>query len=224
MEFKIFDLGLVDFKYAWNFQKEIFIGVKSGSLKSAIILCRHYPVITLGRLAKNEHILASLEVLKAKGIPVYSIERAGDVTYHGPGQLIVYPILNLAYFKKDIHWFLRQLEKIIIDFLADFGIKALTYEGKTGVWIAQQKIASIGIAIKNWITFHGLSINIKRNDLAGFRMIKPCGMDIEMASLETLLKRNIIIDELKDTFINQFQESFLIRREINDESALAAIK
>ena len=103
MLIEIFDLGLIDFSRAWSFQKEIFNRVKSGQLKSALILCSHYPVITLGRTANRKNILASEQTLKSKGIPLYEIERGGDVTYHGPGQLSVYPIFNLNYFKRDIH-------------------------------------------------------------------------------------------------------------------------
>jgi len=224
MEFKVFDLGLTDFKYAWDFQKETFNQVKAGILPSALILCQHKPVITLGRLAKNEHILASFDEIKAKGIEVYAIERGGDVTYHGLGQLTAYPIFNLSYFKKDIRWFLRQMEIVIVDFLADFKIEGAIYEGKTGVWIGQQKIASIGIAVRNWITFHGLSINIKQNDLDNFKLIRPCGMDIEMVSLESVLEKNVDIEGAKQNLVNKFESIFSRGRKINDQSTIVAIR
>ena len=210
MQFKVFDLGLIDFQKAWQIQKEVFTGVKIGLLNSAIILCQHHPVITLGRLAKRDNILLSQRELSVKGIRSYEIERGGDVTYHGPGQLTAYPIFNLNYFKKDIHLFLRQLEKVVIDFLSDFGINGLRHNGLTGVWVGKQKIASIGIAIKNWIAFHGLSINIKKDDLDNFRLIRPCGLDIEMTSLETILDRNVEINELKENLINKFTDIFLM--------------
>ena len=197
MEFEIFDLGLVDFKKSWNLQKEIFLKVKNGFLKSGLILCQHYPVITLGRSSNKKNILFPEEELKTRGIQIYEIGRGGDVTYHGPGQMIAYPIFNLNFFKKDIHFFLRYLEEIVIDLLGDFGINAQRRIGLTGVWVEQKKIASIGIAIRNWITFHGLSINIKKEDLANFRFIRPCGMDIEMTSLETVLERDIEIADIK---------------------------
>jgi len=189
MDFRVFDLGLVDFQKAWQFQKEIFTKVKIGKFDSGIILCRHYPVITLGRLANRDNILASEQELSSKGIQVHKIERGGDITYHGPGQLTIYPIINLNYFKKDIHWFLGQLEEVVIDFLSDFGIKGERHNGLTGIWVDKKKIASIGIAIRNWITFHGLSINIKKDDLSNFRLIRPCGMDIEMTSIESVLNK-----------------------------------
>lgn len=210
MEFKIFDLGLIDFQKAWQFQKEIFQKVRNNYFTVALVLCQHYPVITVGRLGKKENIKTSLNELKNRSIHIYEIERGGDITYHGPGQLIAYPIFNLNYLKKDIHLFLRKLEEVVIDFLSDFGIKGLRHSGLTGVWIDKQKIASIGIAIKNWITFHGVSINIKKEDLVNFQLIKPCGMDIEMTSLETILKKDIGIDEIKKNFICKFKNTFLI--------------
>lgn len=212
MEFKIFDLGSIDFQKAWDFQKEIFQKVKNNYFKAALILCQHYPVITVGRLGKKENIKTLLNELKNRSIHIYEIERGGDVTYHGPGQLIAYPIFNLNYLRKDIHLFLRQLEEVVIDFLSDFGIKGLRHSGLTGVWIDKQKIASIGIAIKNWITFHGVSVNIKKEDLVNFQLIKPCGMDIEMTSLETILEKDIGIDEIKKNFICKFKNTFLIPR------------
>ncbi|MFH0913257.1 MAG: lipoyl(octanoyl) transferase LipB [Candidatus Omnitrophota bacterium] len=210
MEFEILDLGLVDFKKAWFFQKEVLKAVRHGYLPAALIICRHYPVITLGRSARKESILVSMDELKQKRIHFHEIERGGDVTYHGPGQLIVYPIFNLAYLKKDIHLFLRQLEETVMGFFLGFGISASQRPGLTGVWMGRKKIASIGIAIKNWVTFHGISINIKRNDLDNFCFIKPCGMEIEMTSLETILDKDIAIDQIKENLVNSFQNTFFM--------------
>jgi lipoate-protein ligase B len=208
MVFKIFDLGLADFQKALDFQKETHSAIKNNGLSSALILCRHYPVITLGRAANKKNILVSKIELEKRGIAVYEIERGGDVTYHGPGQLMAYPVFNLNYLKKDIHWFLRQLEETVITYLPDLGIKGERQPGLTGVWVDGKKISSIGIAIRNWITFHGLSINIKNGDLANFRLIRPCGMDIEMVTLETLLGRNIEIESVKENLIHKFREIF----------------
>jgi len=210
MDFRIFDLGLVDFKKALQFQKEIFQEIKNNYFNGALILCQHYPVITMGRQASAENIRVSSCELRKRRIPVYEIERGGDVTYHGPGQLTIYPIFNLAYLEKDIHLFLRQLEGLVIDFLSDFGIKGLRYKGLTGVWIDKNKVASIGIAIRNWITFHGMSINIKRDDLHNFSLIRPCGMDIEMTSIETVLAKNMEIEPMKEIFTRKFKDTFLM--------------
>lgn len=203
-------MGLVDFKKAWQFQRKIFLDVRNNYFNSALILCQHCPVITIGKQGKKENIRVPLPELKNKGIQMYEIERGGDVTYHGPGQLTVYPILNLNYFKKDIRLYLRKLEELVIGLLSDFGINGLRYKGLTGVWIDKQKIASIGIAIRNWITFHGLSINIKKDDLDNFSLIKPCGMNIKMTSLETLLNHNIEIGQINKIFIHKFKDAFLL--------------
>jgi len=218
MDFRVFNLGLVDFKKALQFQKEIFQEIKNNSFNGALILCRHYPVITAGRGGKTENIKVPLSELKNRGIHLYEIERGGDVTYHGPGQLIAYPVFNLNYLKKDIHLFLRQLEWLAIDFLSDFGIKGLRHKGLTGVWIDKKKVASIGIAIRDWITFHGISINIKQDDLDNFSLIKPCGMDIEMTSLESVLNRGVEIDKIKNNLIDKFRESYEFRKPVTHNS------
>lgn len=209
MEFRAFNLGLVDFKKAWKFQIDIFKEVRRNSFNAALILCRHHPVITLGRQGRKENIRLTLPQLQEKGIQLFEIERGGDVTYHGPGQLIAYHVFNLGYFKKDIHLFLRQLEGLSIDFLSGFGIKAQRRDGLTGAWVDKSKIASIGIAIRNWITFHGISINIKKDDLDNFEFIRPCGMDIEMTSVETILRRNIKNGFVNDLFVNKCKDTFL---------------
>ncbi len=219
------DLGLVDFKYSWQIQHDLFNRVKDGSLHGALVICRHNPVITLGRLAKKNNILAKEEELSSMGVPVYQIERGGDVTYHGPGQITAYPIFNLQYIKKDIHYYLRQLEDVIMGMLNEFGVTGTRYRGYTGVWIKPSeaekvtqetehslcKIASIGIAIKNWITFHGLSINIKKFDLAMFNLIRPCGMNIKVTCLEDIAKQDIEMDLIKKILVQKFKENFKIK-------------
>jgi len=209
VEVKTFDLGLIGFQKAWMFQHQVFKAVMASYLDSAVIFCQHDPVITLGRQAHQNNILVSKELLGQRKIQLQEIERGGDVTYHGPGQVTIYPICNLNFFKKDIHWFLRQLEGAVIDFLGNFGIIGERKPGFTGVWICNQKIASIGIAIRHWITFHGISINIKQDDLANFSLIRPCGMDIKMTSLETLLGREVSIQDVKLTLANQFRDTLL---------------
>ena len=218
MQFEIFDLGLVDFKKAWDFQKQAFEAVRNNYFVAALILCQHYPVITLGRSADRKNILASETTLNRQGIKVFEIERGGDVTYHGPGQITVYPVFNLEYLRKDIHWFLRQLEEVAIDLLSDFGIEGKRVAGLTGVWVDNQKIASIGIAVRNWITFHGLTINIKKSDLRNFGLIRPCGLDIEMISLEEISGKEIEMIAVKERLIKKLKSAFLAPQE-----SLAAI-
>lgn len=208
MQFNLFDLGLIDFKSAWDFQKSVFLQVKQNQIPSALILCRHKPTITIGRQGHKKNILAADEDLERLSIKIYEIERGGDVTYHGPGQLCVYPIVNLNYFKKDAHWFLRSLESLLLEVLAEFGIQAETRAGLTGVWIGEKKIASIGIAIKNWITFHGISLNIKRDDLANFSLIRPCGLDIIMTSMDNILGNELGIDKVKEALIKKLKKTY----------------
>ena len=206
MEFEIFDLGQVGFGKAWRFQKDIFRIVQSDLFRHVLVLCRHDPVITVGRRNVNKNIKVPRKELRKKRISVYEIERGGDVTYHGPGQITAYPVFNLNYIKKDIHFFLRSLEGLAMDFFRGFGIKADRREGLTGVWVDNRKIASVGIAVRNWITFHGMSLNIKKTDLDNFSLIRPCGMDIQMTSLETQLKNELDIDKVNAAFKEKCRE------------------
>ena len=194
---------MVDFVKGLDFQREIFQRVKDEEFKAALIFCSHNPVITLGRSSGKNNILADRAELKKNNIEVFEIERGGDVTYHGPGQLMVYPVFNLAYFKKDLHFFLRKLEETAISALEAFDIKGERIKGKTGVWVGPEKIASIGIAVKQWISFHGLAINVKKSGLDNFALIKPCGMDIMMTSMETILGKDIEIDAVKEAIVRE---------------------
>ena len=222
MSLKVFDLGLVPFKQVRDFQSEIFQSVKQKDFSFGLIFCRHKPVITIGRTGSLKNILVDDSSRQVKGIEFYSIERGGDVTYHGPGQLMVYPIFDLHYLKKDINLFLRSLEQVIVDLLADFGIKGEKIKGLTGVWVdvegKKQKIASIGIAVKNWITFHGLALNVKKEDLANFSLIRPCGLDIKMTYLESLTGRQIDIDDIRKRITKKFKEA------LDDQSCFTGVR
>ncbi len=198
-DIEIFDLGLIDYLQAYHFQREIFQQVKNKRFKSAVIFCQHHPVITQGRTSKKEDILIDDLELNRRRIKVYNVDRGGKTTYHGPGQLLIYPIFDLNYLKKDIHFFLRWLEELVINILNEFDILAKRYEGLTGIWLDNKKIASIGIAIKSWITYHGLSINVKKDDLENFSLIHPCGTNITMISMEETLSKKILIETVKST-------------------------
>jgi len=209
MHFRILDLGLITFSQASILQKEIFNQVKDRALESTLIVCRHNPVITLGRKAGDSNILLSRQQLEDLNIDIQKTERGGDVTYHGPGQLIAYPIFRLDAIKKDINFFLRRLEETVIRLLSDFDIKGLRRNGFTGVWTDNnKKISSMGIAIRQWITFHGLSINVKQGDLANFSYIRPCGMDIRMTSLEEAIGKDIEMELVRDRLIDNFKAVF----------------
>jgi lipoate-protein ligase B len=203
-ENRILDLGLVEYSAALRLQKELFNEVRTGSLKSALVFCRHYPVVTFGRQSKTPGLKVDEAVLSRRGIKVIQVDRGGDVTYHGPGQLMVYPIFSLQEFRKDLHFFLRKLESTVIAVLSEFGISSEARPGLTGVWVGKRKISSIGIAVKSWISYHGLALNVKNDDLDNFSLIRPCGMDIEMTAMETISKVDIPFDRVRTTFIRRF--------------------
>jgi len=140
-----------------------------------LLLCEHLPVITLGRGAKASSLPLDPEALRRRGIEVYEVERGGDVTYHGPGQLVGYPIFHLREHRQDLHWYLRQLEEVLIVALAEFGIAAERNPGYTGVWTKGRKIASIGVHAKQWVTWHGFALNVT-TELSAFDLIIPCGI------------------------------------------------
>lgn len=224
MQFEIYDLGLTDFKAAWDFQKKAFSSVKNNDYDHALIFCQHFPVITLGRRANKDNLLVHEKELARRGIEICEIERGGDVTYHGPGQLTVYPVLNLGLLRKDIHKYLRYLENVILDLLCAFDINAGVTPVLTGVWVGNRKVASIGVAIRNWITFHGFSINIKKDDLANFKLIRPCGMDIEMTSIEEILGKSIEVAQVKQKLIQIFKDATGFQMRMRDEDCIAGIR
>lgn len=197
MELKTFDLGLVDYRKASDFQTRIFSEVKDGRIEAAVIFSRKYPVVTMGRTARASNIRVSESELRSRGIEIIRAARGGDVTYHGPGQVVVYPVIPLRFFGNDIRLFLKTLEEIVIRILKDFGILAKRIPGARGVWVEGNKISSIGIGIRQWITCHGVALNVKEDDLANFSFIRPCGMDVSMTSMETVLKKKISIEEVK---------------------------
>lgn len=203
MSLDVIELGLVDFEEADQFQRAILSDVKKGLRNNTLMLLRHPPVITIGRQAKQENILADSAALLKEKIKVAKTDRGGDVTFHGPGQLIAWPILDLRSYRKDVHFYLRRLEDAVRGTLSGLGISSQTIPGRTGVWVGSKKIASIGIGISNWVTYHGVSICIEPED-DYFKHIKPCGLNIEMtcARKETDCKLNF--EDVKHNFVNNF--------------------
>jgi lipoyl(octanoyl) transferase len=172
---EVFCLGRVPFPEALSLQRELVAQRKVEEIPDVLLLVEHAPVITLGRNAKREHILSSAEMLRQQGIEVAETNRGGDVTYHGPGQLVGYPILNLGRLRKDVVWYVRTLEEILIRAARDFGIAAGRIPDRTGVWVDVSKLASIGIHVSRWVTSHGFALNLE-TDLGCFRHIVPCGI------------------------------------------------
>ena len=204
---KIKDLGLIDFNEAWAIQNRYVDEVILSKEKNFLLLCEHPSVLTLGRLADRRHILSSDDELQRRHIEVISINRGGEVTLHSPGQLIIYPVVNLEKFGKDLHQYLYKLEQVGIDFLGLFGIVGERISGKTGVWIGNRKIISIGVGVRKWIAFHGMSVNIS-NDLDLFQMINPCGMKVAVTSVEKEKNCPISMGDVKEKITNIFQQQF----------------
>lgn len=187
------DLGLLDYDAAWALQKSAAADRISGLLPhDALLLVQHPPVVTLGRSTKPGNLLASPELLAANGVHLREVERGGDVTVHEPGQLVAYPIIDLKQHKQDLHWYLRQVEESIIRALASVGLDSGRQPGQTGVWRDGRKLASIGVHARDWVTWHGVALNVE-NDLRTFAYVVPCGIDqVQMTSVQ----RECVIAEI----------------------------
>lgn len=207
---RVIDLGLTDFLETHKLQGELVERVSLGLCEDTLLITEHRPVITIGRKGSEDNIFKSRQDLISCGIEVLNIDRGGDVTYHGPGQLIAYPIFKLENESRDIHAFLHFLEEIGTHFLMQYGIIAEERPGFRGVWAGGKKIGSIGMGVKKWVTYHGLAMNIN-TDLLPFSFIRPCGIEgVEITSLKRFLGREIDIKDAKDRIEGSFKEiSFL---------------
>jgi lipoyl(octanoyl) transferase len=220
------DLGLIGYAQAYALQKRLVTARKANAIEDVLLLCEHPHVITQGRNGKREHLLASENVLRQKGVDFYETSRGGDVTYHGPGQIVGYPILNLAAIRRDVVWYVRMLEEVMIRASRDFGAPAHREAGKTGVWVAQErnspqsaqraqsraetaeKLGAIGVHISRWVTSHGFAYNVS-TDLRFFDLIVPCGIaDRRATSLEKLLAHPVDSREVASRLTQHFGEVF----------------
>jgi len=233
----IVDAGLIGYAEAWELQKRLVTARKNGAIEDVLLLCEHPHVITLGRNGKREHLLASEQVLRQKGVEFHSSDRGGDITYHGPGQLVGYPILNLAAIRKDVVWYVRMLEEVMIRATAGFGITAERVSGKTGIWVrgafndsnapasTEEKLGAIGVHISRWVTSHGFAYNVS-TDLRYFDLIVPCGIAGRKAtSLEKILVRAVTRKEVVQPVVRNFGEVFgLEMRETSRDDLLAQLQ
>jgi lipoyl(octanoyl) transferase len=206
------DLGLIPYAEALALQKRVVAARKLDAMEDVFMFCEHPHVITQGRNGKREHLLASESVLRQKSVEFFETSRGGDVTYHGPGQIVVYPILNLGAIQRDVVWYVRMLEEAMIRATAEFGIDVGREAGKTGVWVGEgkssEKLAAIGIHISRWVTSHGLAYNVA-TDLRNFDLIVPCGIaDRKATSLEKLLGRRVDLQEVKPKLAKHLSEVF----------------
>ena len=225
MRQKVFfeDMGIRSYQPSWDYQEELLLkntqikwaarqneqDLKTTNTEHRLLMVEHNPVFTLGKSGKREHVLVSEEQLKNLGIEFFHINRGGDVTYHGLQQIVGYPILDLDKFKTDLGWYLRCLEQVIIDVLAEYGLKGERSDGETGVWLEPndpfmaRKICAMGIKCSRWITMHGFALNVNP-DLSAYSKIIPCGIaDAQVTSLAKELNRSITVDEVMPTLIKE---------------------
>src|ERR1700681_2107992 len=220
------DLGFIGYVEAYALQRRVVAARKAEAIQDVLLLCQHPHVITQGRNGKREHLLAGEQVLRQKGVEFYETSRGGDVTYHGPGQMVGYPILNLAAIRRDVVWYVRMLEEVMIRASADFGVTAARETGKTGVWVAPseelrqsaqrtqssqsspEKLGAIGVHISRWVTSHGFAYNVS-TDLRFFDLIVPRGIAGRKAtSLEKLVGRPVDRGEVAALLARHFGEVF----------------
>ena len=200
------DLGAgLDFQETWDLQEDLVQRRRDQKIGDLILLLEHAPVYTIGRTRDK----SSLEVHQHLPHPVVEINRGGQGTFHGPGQLVGYAILDLTQRIKDLHLHLRNLEEAIIISLGTLGITAIRREGQTGVWVEDRKIASLGVGVRSWVTLHGFALNVQKLSLAPFQMITPCGIDgVAMTSVETEINRTVSMEEIKNIMTDSLQKVF----------------
>jgi lipoate-protein ligase B len=204
----VIDLGLMDYKKAWDLQHDLWSRRVKGDLPDLLLFLEHPHVITLGRRGNRTHLIAPSEVLEEMGIPIFHVERGGDVTYHGPGQLVVYPILDLKGYGYRLIRYIDQLEEVILRVLKDFGMEGRRDSLNRGVWVNGDKIASIGVTIKRWVSFHGFSLNYE-TDLKYFDLIHPCGLvGKKMTSMAEILGEKVSRERLIERVSCHFREIF----------------
>jgi lipoyl(octanoyl) transferase len=211
MNIEILDWGLIDYEEAWEKQKEIVSEIQKNRDRNVFILCEHPAVITIGRAGSAGNIIIKDSFLNQMGIKVIYSDRGGDVTLHNPGQLVGYPIFNLSVFKQDLHWFLREIEAVLIDTIAEFGVIGGRVDGLTGVWVeGERKIAAMGLHCSRWVTSHGFALNVD-NSIEQFSYIVPCGIKDKnktVTSVKAETGKDISIVDLKSINIEKMKKRF----------------
>jgi lipoyl(octanoyl) transferase len=202
------DIKRTKYADAWMLQQRILVLRQSAALEDILLLTEHEHVYTLGKGSDDNHLLASEEELKADGTDVFHIDRGGDVTYHGPGQIVGYPILDLNNYFLDVHRYLRNLEEVIIQTLVKFGISAGREKEMTGVWVQGEKIAAIGVKVSRWVTMHGFALNVN-SDLTKFNRIIPCGIFHKgVTSMQRVLNREVPFQSVQKALVHSFADVF----------------
>jgi len=209
----VIQAGTVPYDEAVALQERIHAARREGSIPDVLLLLQHPAVITLGRSAHAENLLVDRDALERRGVQVRESARGGDVTYHGPGQLVGYPILDLTHHGKDVHRYLRDVEETLIRTLAAFGLQGERVPKLTGVWVGNEKVAAIGVGVRHWVTWHGFALNVS-TDMDAFKLIVPCGIsDRGVTSLERLLDRTVAEPEVIDRIVTAFGDVFNVDAE-----------
>jgi lipoyl(octanoyl) transferase len=208
MEFDVVDLGRMGYQPCLEVQRETVEGVIEGSLPSTLLFVEHDRVLTLGANFHEENLLHPVSEYLRRGIEVVRTDRGGDVTYHGPGQLVIYPIFNVAEVGKDLHKWLRDLEETMLLTLASFGLDGYRFPPNTGVWVNSRKVAAIGIKMRRWVSMHGIALNCNAT-LSPFDLIVPCGIrNFGVTSLTRELDRQVTIEDAKPVVVESFRRVF----------------
>jgi lipoate-protein ligase B len=215
-------LGQLGYAEALELQRNLARDRIFGTIpQDLLLLVEHPPVVTLGRSSKEKHLVASPEFLQSKGVELFEVERGGDVTFHGPGQLVGYPIIDLKRHRQDLHWYLRKIEEALINALGDYGIAGERNTAFTGVWTHGKKIASIGVHARDWVTWHGFALNVT-TDLSYFDLIIPCGIDgVVMTSIgRELGLEQISMQDVRDRVTAKFADAFDLTAVVTSRATL----
>jgi lipoyl(octanoyl) transferase len=212
------NFGAVDYGTALALQRQKVAQRKARTISDTLLLVEHPHVYTLGRNARRENMLISFERLQTAGAEVFETDRGGDVTYHGPGQLVGYPILDLTQHRRDVAWYMRSLEEVMMGVAADFGVNANRIPGLTGVWVGNEKLAAMGVHISRWVTSHGFALNVN-TDLHYFEWIVPCGIpDKGVTSLARLLDRSLSVEEVSKRVVAHFGRVFGMEMQVQQSA------
>lgn len=204
----VIDLGLQPYRPVWELQQELQKKRIEQQIPDTLIFVEHTPVYTIGKNGTDLHVIASSDFLQLHGIEVVQVDRGGDVTYHGPGQLVGYPIFDLHQHKQSISWYMRKLEEVFIEVLKKYNLKGGRSEGYTGVWIKDEKITALGVRISRWVTMHGFAFNVNTN-LSHYGGIIPCGIfQYGVTSLQKILNQSMNMEEIKQFVVQAFQQIF----------------
>lgn len=204
----VYQLGLITYSEAYHLQRQLLCQRVNNEIADTLLLLEHPPTITIGKSGKLENVLASQAQLAEAGVSLFFVDRGGDVTYHGPGQLVAYPIIDLRQRGRDVHQYVRDLEKVIIRTLNDFSINASRDSSHAGVWVRDKEIAAIGLRVSKWVSMHGFALNVS-TDLEQFSLINPCGFnDRKATSISSLRSQDVSMEAVTEKLLARFSEVF----------------